>query len=144
MSYTAETFIEEYPEFGDIPPAAVARQLRLAVLTLSRPAWGKWYEEALGLWAAHFLAREYDVAAKCKEFGKRDPYDLGSANSMSASTSSLSLSKAVSAMVTSDDPRTAEMALTRYGEQYLYLLETVIAPCVVVYSPDTSATLGGR
>lgn len=141
MAYTYDTFIVDYPEFADLPPAAVNRQLRQSVLMLNPGAWGKWYEMAQGEWTAHYLALEYDIAEKCKELGMRSPYDVGTVNNQAASTSSVSIGTTTSAMLTGDDPILADFGRTTYGMKYLNMLYTVIPAGSVVYSPDTSATL---
>lgn len=141
MAYTYDTFISDYLEFADLPPAAVNRQLRQSVLMLNLAAWGKWYEMAQGLWTAHYLALEYDISAKCAELGLRSPFDVGTANNQSASTSSASIGFVTSAMLSSDDPIIADFARTRYGMQYLNLLYTVIPAGVVVCSQDTSEAM---
>lgn len=143
MAYTYDTFIADYPEFGGVPQAAVNRQLGQSELMLNPAAWGKWFEMAQGLWTAHYLALEYDISAKCTELGMRSPYDVGTVNSQSASTSGLSMSSTTSAMISGDDPIMADFARTTYGMQYLNLLYTVIPAGDVVYSPDTSATMNG-
>lgn len=141
MAYTYDTFIVDYPEFADLPPAAVNRQLRQSVLMLNPGAWGKWYEMAQGEWTAHYLALEYDIAGKCAELGMRSPYDVGTVNNQAASTNSVSIGTTTSAMLTGDDPILADFGRTTYGMKYLNLLYTVIPAGGIVYSPDTSATL---
>jgi hypothetical protein len=138
MAYTYDTFIADYPEFADLPPAAVNRQLRQSVLMLHPGAWGKWYEMAQGLWTAHYLALEYNIAGKCAELGMRSPYDVGTVNNQAASTGSVSIGSTTSAMLTGDDPILADFARTTYGMKYLNLLYTVIPAGGIVYSPDTS------
>lgn len=141
MAYTYDTFIADYPEFASLPPAAVNRQLRQSVLMLSLGAWGKWYEMAQGEWCAHYLALEYDISAKCEELGLRSPYDVGTANNQSASTSSASIGFVTSAMLSGDDPILADFGRTVYGMKYLNLLYTVIPAGAVVYSLDTSEAM---
>ena len=144
MAYIYDTFIADYPEFADLPQAAVNRLLRQSMLMLNPGAWGKWYEMAQGEWTAHYLALEFDITAKCAELGMRSPYDVGTVNNQSASTSSVSIGTTTSAMLTGDDPILADFGRTTYGMKYLNLLYTVIPAGAVVYSPDTSATLEGR
>ncbi len=141
MAYTYETFISDYQEFADLPPSAVNRQLRQSVLMLNPGAWGKWYEMAQGVWAAHYLALEYDISGKASDLGMRSPYDVGTVNNQAASTSSVSIGTTTSAMLTGDDPILVDFARTTYGMKYLNLLYTVIPAGSIVYSPDTSATL---
>lgn len=149
MSVTYEIFTADYPEFADIPEGegipegAVKRVLAQAVLMLSPSAWGKWHEMAIGLWSAHYLALEYDISGRCSELGMKNPYDAGTASSMSASTGGLSVSYAASSMRTGDDPTSADFARTGYGLRYLNLLHTVIAPGGVIRSADTSASERG-
>ena len=140
MPYTREDFIAEYPEFTDVPAPLVDRQFKHSALMLNSGVWGRWYTMAQGLRVAHYLALSHDISGKCSELGMRSPYDVGTANSKSASTSSLSVSTTVSAMLSSDDPIVADFARTTYGMQYLNLLHTVIPAGLVVYSPDTSAS----
>ena len=141
MAYICDTFIAEYPEFANVPLAAVNRHIRQSAIMLSSGAWGKWHEMAQGLWVAHYLALEYDIAARRAELGMRSPYDVGTVNSQSASTSSVTISTTTPAMLTGDDPLLVDFGRTSYGMQYLDLLCTVIPAGIVVYSPDTSATL---
>ena len=138
--YVYETFIEDYPEFAGLPEAAVKRVIGQSVLMLAEKVWGKWFHMAQGLWTAHYLALAYDIAAACAELGMKSPTDMGAVTSLSASTSSLSISRSTSAMLTGDDPIAADFGRTAYGMQYLNILETVIPPVAVVYSADTSAS----
>jgi len=141
MAYTYDTWLADYPEFAEVPPAAVARQLRQSLLMLNPAAWGKWYETAQGDWTAHHVALEYNIAGKCAELGMRSPYDVGVMHTQTASTNSLTVGYTPPALATGDDPIAAGFARTSYGLRYLQLLHTVVPAGGVVFSPDTSAAM---
>lgn len=131
MVYTNETFIEDYPEFASLPERAIHAQLRQSKIMLHPSMWGNWYNMAQGLWCAHYLALEHDIAEKCAELGLKNPCSVGTVNNQAASTSSVSQSMTVSSMLTADDPFRADFARTVYGMKYLSLLHTVVpAGCI--------------
>lgn len=128
-------FAEALPEFAAIPESAVVFQLDLAVETLCERALGKWWQYAVFLRAAHYLALRYPVAAAAGEAGLNPGLvSSGTATSVSASTGGLSQSMSQTAMVSGDSAIEADFARTGYGLQYLSLLDQIIAPGQVVYS----------
>ncbi len=141
---SVDDFLASYPEFADVPVSAIERQLKAACLMLSPCAWGKWLPLATELWVAHYLALSFDISGKQTELGMRSAYGVGVGNSMSASTSSLSISSTTPAFLTGDDPILADMGRTTYGLEWLSLLYTVIPPGMIVHSPDTSLVAGRR
>lgn len=137
---TLTTFRGWYPEFDDVPDGSVDRQLALANMTLSPSAWGKWLEQALGLFTAHYLAVRFNISAALQDNGVRSPTSsIGTVTNKSATTSGISEGSANSALVTGDDPLAADFARTEYGLEYLSLMEMVIPAGGVLYSPSTAA-----
>lgn len=135
-----EDFIAVYPEFQFLEQRAVCLKLCLAQELLRRSAWQGYWRTAVGLWTAHYLAVAYDISDGLAEAGKNSPTaSIGVSNSRSASTTGLSESMAVSALVTSADPFEADLARTEYGLELLTLLKLVIPAGGVVYSADASS-----
>ena len=131
-----DSFLDSYPEFGDLPQNVIAQEFAQSDLLLSRGAWGKWFHMAQGLWCAHNLALQWDIAESCAKLGKKNPYDVSAVTSQTASTTSLSLSTTPSDMLKGDDPLLLDFARTSYGMRYLNLLYTIIPAGEVVCSPD--------
>lgn len=141
---TYEEFIEGFPEFADIAEGAVKRQLDLSNMTLSRPAWGKWWRHAVELFTAHYLALRFNLAAALVENGMRSPTAVGITTSQSANTTGLSESSTLNGLATSADAIEADFARTTYGLEYLSLLKMVVSPTSVVYSPSAASVAGIR
>lgn len=131
---TVAEFLEHFPEFGDVPPAAVQFQLNLAMKSQNTTEWGCYWREAVQLMTAHVLALKYNIADKATELGRMNPYMTGFATSQSASPGSLSFSSQLPAGALGDDPFISWMYRTAYGQEWLALLVMVIPPCSVVLS----------
>lgn len=143
FSYPYSDFIADYPEFEDIPQPVAGREVTRAVHD-SRGVAGEECRRLLaGLLAAHRLAARFDIGAKVREKGLRNPYELASAGkSMSAGTGSLSLSATAAALQTGTDPYLVDLGRTVYGLDYLTALERCVPGVSVILSPDTSSSLG--
>ncbi len=142
---TYDVFIADYPEFAGLPQRPVERKLELANMTLNKGVWGPWFEQAVELWTAHYLAVRYNIEDGAAEEGIKPPTGVAIvATNYSANTGGLSEGGTPSALLTSDDPLTVDMARTEYGLEYLALLKLIIPPGGIVYSPSVAATAGRR
>lgn len=140
-----DKFIEWYPEFEDVPKGAVERQLDLSNMTLSENAWGKWWNQACGLFTAHYLAVRYNISEALHANGVRSATSsVGVTTNKSANTNGISEGVAVSGLVTGTDPLEADFGRTSYGLEYLSLMEMVIPAGNVIFSPSASAVAGIR
>ena len=137
------SFIGRYPEFSGIPQAAVEDQLEFSAMTLAPAAWGKWWLRACWLFTAHYLAVRFNISAALFANGMRSPTaSIGTVTSKSANTSGISEGSVTSGLVTSDNAIDADFGRTEYGLQYLSLLDMVIPPGHVVFSPSAAAVAG--
>lgn len=141
---TYEKFIEDFPEFKELPESAVQFQIDMSIAYLCRGAWDpRWYVFALELITAHYLAVRYNIGLGLIENGVRPPTAaIAIATSKSASTNGLSEGSTVNGLVNSGNPLLADFGRTGYGLQYLSLLEIAVPAGSVVYSPDSSQTVG--
>lgn len=131
-----------YPEFVDVPDTAVQFQLDIANELLNPRAWGKFFIAAVALWTAHYLALKYNISQALSDNGMRATGDVGVVTNKSATTNGLTEGSSVSGLVTGDDPFTADFARTNYGLQYLSLMELIVPPGFLVYSPSTALVNG--
>ena len=140
LTYTQ--FVDWFPEFEELPQNAVERQIDLSTTTLEPSVWGKWYEHAVCLFTAHYLAVRFNITnALFKHNIRSATNSIGTTNNRSATTSGITEGVALSGLVTSTNPIDADFARTSYGLEYLSLLNTVIPPGAVVYSPSAAAVL---
>lgn len=134
-----EQFIEDFPEFSQVPAGAVNRQLAMSN-TLSRSAWGRWWTFAVELFTAHYLAVRFKITSAINENGLNNPYDAANVTTnKSANTNGISEGNAPSQLLTGENPITADLARTEYGLEYLSLMNMVVAPGNIVYSPMAAA-----
>ena len=131
MSVTVEAFRAAFPEFADVPDAAVAGALETASLLWSPGRLGKFWERIVMLSVAHRLAVRFNIGRALNAAGMKGA-DAGVVNSQSASTSSLSVTNANNGMVTGTDPFLADYARTSYGLELLSLLELIMPHGYVV------------
>ena len=130
-------FIAAYPEFAGVPEAQGKRQLGLGVKLWSPGVVGNFHDEMVYLWTAHYLALRFNIADGLESSGVNpEMTGSGTVSSMSASVGSLSITNANSAMVSSDNAFEADMSRTRYGLEFLSLLDMVVGPGRVVISPE--------
>lgn len=140
-----DMFIEWYPEFEDVPSGAVTRQLDLSNMTLSEHAWGKWWNQACGLFTAHYLAIRYNISDALHANGIRSATaSVGVTTNKSATTSGITEGSAVSGLITGDNPIGADFGRTSYGLEYLSLMDMIIPSGNVIFSPSASAVAGIR
>lgn len=125
MSVTVEDFRAAFPEFADVPDAAVAGALETAALLWSPGRLGTFRGRIAMLSVAHRLAVRFNIAGALKAAGMKGA-EAGVVNSQSASTSSLSVTSVNNGMVTGTDPFLADYARTSYGLELLSLLELVM------------------
>ena len=111
MSVTVEAFRAAFPEFADVPDAAVAGALETASLLWSPGRLGKFWERIVMLSVAHRLAVRFNIGRALNAAGMKGA-EAGVVNSQSASTSSLSVTNANNGMVTGTDPFPADYART--------------------------------
>ena len=127
MSVTVEAFRAAFPEFADVPDAAVAGALETASLLWSPGRLGKFWERIVML----SLAVRFNIGRALNAAGMKGA-EAGVVNSQSASTSSLSVTNANNGMVTGTDPFLADYARTSYGLELLSLLELIMPHGYVV------------
>ncbi len=118
MSVTVEAFRAAFPEFADVPDAAVAGALETAALLWSPGRLGTFWERIVMLSVAHRLAVRFNIAGALKAAGMKGA-EAGVVNS-------LSVTNANNGMVTGTDPFPADYARTSYGLELLSLLELVM------------------
>lgn len=70
----ASQFKEKYPEFGNLPDSLIDINLDKARVTLSAAHWKNFYNEAVGLIAAHeiYIRQSDDLAIQAKLGGIRE------------------------------------------------------------------------
>ena len=127
MSVTVEAFRAAFPEFADVPDAAVAGALETASLLWNPGRLGKFWERIVMLSVAH----RFNIGRALNAAGMKGA-EAGVVNSQSASTSSLSVTNANNGMVTGTDPFQADYARTSYGLELLSLLELIMPHGYVV------------
>ena len=93
MSVTVEAFRAAFPEFADVPDAAVAGALETASLLWNPGRLGKFWERIVMLSVAHRLAVRFNIGRALNAAGMKGA-EAGAVNSQSASTSSLSVTNA--------------------------------------------------
>ncbi len=118
MSVTVEAFRAAFPEFADVPDAAVAGALETAALLWSPGRLGTFWERIVMLSVAHRLAVRFNIAGALKAAGMKGA-EAGVVNSQS-------VTNANNGMVTGTDPFPADYARTSYGLELLSLLELVM------------------
>jgi hypothetical protein len=131
-----------FPEFASVPDVAVQLQLDIANELLNKVAWGKFFVMAVALWVAHYLALKYNISSDLAINGMRPSGDVGVVTNKAANTNGLTEGSSVSGLVTGDDPFTADFARTNYGLQYLSLMELIVPPGTIIYSPSVSLMKG--
>lgn len=104
MSVTVEAFRAAFPEFADVPDAAVAGALETASLLWNPGRLGKFWERIVMLSVAHRLAVRFNIGRALNAAGMKGA-EAGVVNSQSASTSSLSVTNANNGMVTGTEIR---------------------------------------
>jgi len=119
---TKSEFLALYPEFATISDAKILNALSMATRLLSETAWDDFYEDAIGLDAAHNLAIGYKVGTSPDGGFKVPPGPLSSASGAGAS-----VSFAVApgdGLIKSD----AWYSRTVYRQRYLQLRSSVMSP----------------
>ena len=124
MSVTVEAFRAAFPEFADVPDAAVAGALETASLLWNPGRLGKFWERIVMLSVAHRLAVRFNIGRALNAAGMKGA-EAGAVNS-------LSVTNANNGMVTGTDPFQADYARTSYGLELLSLLELIMPHGYVV------------
>lgn len=123
-TFVVDRFKNSYIEFSSVADDTVLTYGTYSVSLLNRHNWGRFWQQAVALLTAHQLAKtqmiDYDQS------GMTDQSSSGVVTSKSASTSSLSESNSVSALLTGDDPLAADLAQTQYGLQLLSLINLIM------------------
>lgn len=132
---TYAEFIEDYPEFEDIPERAVSKRILLASQILDSRTFKGFYNDAVELLTAHWLCLRYNITSAMRNNSiNQSMSNSGTVNSVSASSGSLSESYSHNNLMSSDDATTADWARTEYGLQLLSLIDMIIPAGSVVYS----------
>lgn len=140
---TYAEFLDRYPEFKGVPESAGSYQLEFSSRLISKSAFGKFWNDAVGLFTAHYLALRFDISDQEDEEGLNDPSStIGVATSKSASTGGLSEGSTVSGLITGTNAIEADLARTEYGLRFLSLLRAVVPAGNIVISIDTSLAAG--
>lgn len=134
MAYNIDLFLQIYPEFSDVPQAAVEYELGLANRLLSDYSWGEYRNDALYLRAAHYLGVKFNIGLALKTRGMNGT-SSALTTSMAASNASLSKGSALNAFVTSENPIWADFGRTTYGLEYLSLQAQCMEYGKVIKSP---------
>ena len=124
MSVTVEAFRAAFPEFADVPDAAVAGALETASLLWNPGRLGKFWERIVMLSVAHRLAVRFNIGRALNAAGMKGA-EAGVVNSQSATNAN-------NGMVTGTDPFLADYARTSYGLELLSLLELIMPHGYVV------------
>lgn len=126
MTITVETFLSHFPSFNNIPRTQIQYWLDFAEDYLNKYSWGKWWERAVELYAAHNIA--LDVLQE-KGMG-----GLAALQGIPASKSVDNVSKSYDTsffrMRDSDDD--GDYKFTLYGLRYLRLRNSIISPAALL------------
>ena len=131
MSVDSATFLAEFPEFANVALTAVDRRLTQSTIALNSGKLGMWYEDLCFLWSAHYLYLRFDIGSGLDANGMNDQENQGVTNSQSASTSGLSSSSSVTALVSGENVINADFARTQYGLEFLSLLRQALPPAML-------------
>jgi hypothetical protein len=140
---TAAEFVADYPEFAAVDTDAtgrpnVTRALARADALISNSAFGALRDDALELYAAHRLAVRYKASLP----GLQNQAMPGVLTSQQANNTGGSIQATVSALVSSDSAWNADLAQTRYGLQYLALIDASICPMASAAQPPALNSQG--
>lgn len=132
---TYAEFIEDYPEFEDVPERAISKRILRASQILDSKTFKHFFNDAVELLTAHWLCLRYNLSSAMARNGiNQSITNSGTVNSVSASSGSLSESYSHNSLMSSDDATTADWARTEYGLQLLSLIDMVIPAGYVIYS----------
>lgn len=132
---TYAEFIEDYPEFENIPERVINKRILYASRTFNSVVLKEFYNEAVELLTAHWLSLRYNISPSMRDHGiNQSLTNSGVVNSVSASSGSLSENYSHSNLVSSDDATTADWARTEYGLRLLALIDLIVPAGSVVYS----------
>jgi TATA-binding protein-associated factor Taf7 len=132
MSVTADSFLQSYPEFSDVgcsllPASSIVQgELDFVNLVIDSKRFGKYADRATCLMLAHNLSVRFKI--NLTQYGMNVVDMPGVIISQSAQTGGISVSSAISAMVTGSDAFKADMARTNYGLMFLSLLAVAVPP----------------
>jgi hypothetical protein len=119
---TKAEFLALYPEFATISDAKILSALSISTRLLSETAWDDFYQDAIGLDAAHNLAIGYKIGTSPDGGFKVPPGPLSSA---SAAGASVSFAVAPGDGLSKGD---AWYSRTVYGQRFLQLRSSVMSP----------------
>lgn len=139
--YIDDQFLEEYPEFANVPEMARVSVGKREDHILSDTAWGCLRCHALFLRVAHRLALRYNIGKDLRTNGMKDTTNSGMVTSKSASNASLSESSELNSFARSENPIWADFGRTEYGLEYLHLLEETMPEGNVILSRSVADVL---
>lgn len=120
---TYDDFILIFSEFNDLDQTEVENVLSLSGRLLSQTAWGDFYDDAIGLDAAHNLAirrMQTDADPNKALIAAAGPLSSASAAGASASFGAVG--------ITSTDKGVSWYLKTSYGQRFLALRDQVVCP----------------
>lgn len=126
MAVTKESFLASYPEFAAVNSTAVENELNFQNSLVNADNFGNFRDRAVFLVTAHRLVLRHPIS------GVKSQSTPGVVTAQQAQTGGLSVQTTVSAMVSGDKAFRADMARTNYGLELLSLMDTVIAPGMMV------------
>lgn len=134
--FDSELFVKFFPEFSSLPNDVIAQVGNFSSCSLNLSTLGKCYNYAVALLTCHRLYLRFENTASSSEELSFAAQSTSETTSMSASTSSLSESKTLNGLVSSQNPTISDLARTNYGLELLGLInslpvaEVVQSPCV--------------
>jgi hypothetical protein len=123
---TYAEFVASFPVFADLDSAIVNRHLSIAIRLLEKSVWGDFYSDAIELEAAHNLVLWQQAEAGIQGAAQAA---IGPINNVSVAGISTSFSTP-----SLDGKSKADnwYMKTSYGQQFLRLRDSVIAPGMMV------------
>lgn len=134
--FDSEIFVKLFPEFSNLPQEVVANVGTLSSCSLNLSELGKRYNYAVALLTCHRLFLRFENTTYSADEFSLSSQSTSETTSMSASTSSLSESKTINGLVSSQNPTISDLARTNYGLELLGIINTlpvaevVQSPCV--------------
>lgn len=129
MMITVDTFLLHFPGFGNVSRDEIQYWLNLAQDFLNKTNWGKYWERAVELWAAHNIALD-QMQNKGDGMG-----GLNNLQGVPASKSVDNVSKSYDTSMFnsgSDSANDGDYLFTIYGRRYLTLRNAIIAPATLL------------
>lgn len=141
--FNTAAFMQYFSEFAQLETLAVYGVGVASVSLLSVHSFGRMFDQAVGLYTAHRLARLYDMASAYEDSGMQDQSSSEITTSVAASTSSMNEGSTPLQLSTGDDPFTADLSTTRYGLQFLALIRVWVPGGEIVTGAQIGRPLYG-